>query len=107
MKRLLVTACLCAVAMLLLASPQAMAQNRVFNGDFETSSLNDGWTLFGGNTYTVVTKFQTQMSGDVTWALKRRPGPPSSNGGIETDVPLEGGVTYTFNAWIAAQYCSS
>jgi len=106
MKRYLITTGLCAFALLFLATPQAMAQERVFNGDFQTASYTHGWTLFGGNTYTETAKFALG-SPTGTWCLKRRPGPPSSNGGIEAMVPLDGGVTYTFSADIAAQYCST
>ena len=102
-----------AVAALLLpllvawAPAQESERSLVPNGDFETGSYSHGWTLFGGNVYTEMAKFQTSITGSPSWALKRRPGTPSSNGGLQTDVPLTGGETYTFNAWVAAQYCSS
>ena len=106
MKWSLMVACFSVALLIFLFSPAATAQEMVYNGDFATGSYNDGWTLFGGNQYTQMAVFQVTY-GDTSWCLKRRPGPPNSNGGIETTVGLLGGVTYSFSANIAAEYCSS
>jgi hypothetical protein len=50
--------------------------------------------------------FQTVFNNN-SLCLKRMPGPPSNNGGIEQDVHLIGGETYIFFANIASEYCSS
>jgi len=78
----------------------------VFNGDLETGTLTHGWSLFGGNANTTVTTFATVVN-KPSLCVKRRPGPPGDNGGIEQEVHLLGGVSYTFTANVAAQYCSS
>jgi len=106
MKQPFLWACLGVGALLLLAAPDAAAQSSAFNGDFETGSYTHGWTLFGGNTNTITAMFQTKVN-ESSLCLKRRPGPPSDNGGIEQEVHLIGGVNYLFTANVAAQYCSS
>ena len=93
-------------AVLFLCSGPLPAQETVFNGDFQLGNYTPPWTLTGGNAYTQVTYFQTKL-GVNSLSLKRRPGPPNSNGGITQDLYLIGGVMYVFTADIAAQYCSS
>jgi hypothetical protein len=105
MKKTLWLASLGAAVLFLCSSPLA-AQEVVFNGDFELGTYSPTWTLTGGNTYTQIAYFQTKL-GQNSLCLKRRPGPPSSNGGIEQNVHLIGGVMYVFTADIASQYCSS
>jgi len=95
-----------AAGLLLLCAPSAGAQEMVFNGDFETGSLNHGWTLFGGNANTITTTFAVVYN-QPSLCVKRKPGTPGDNGGIQQEVHLLGGVTYAFSANIAAQYCSS
>ena len=105
MKKLFLLASL-GVAVLFLCSGPVSAQNAVFNGDFQIGNYTPPWTLTGGNAYTQTAYFQTKL-GVNSLSLKRRPGPPNSNGGIEQDIHLIGGVMYVFKADIAAQYCSS
>jgi hypothetical protein len=106
MKRSLIWACFGVAAIWLLCASPATAQEMVYNGDLETGSYTHGWTLFGGNANTKMATFQTKYNVN-SLCLKRRPGPPSDNGGLETDVHLIGGETYLFTANIAAEYCSS
>ena len=106
MRRLLLTGLLSAVALLFLSASPVLAQGAVYNGDFETGTLAPGWTLVGGNTYTQLVLFETKP-GNKSYGLKRRPGPPSNNGGIEQTIHLVGGVTYVFEADIVSQYCAS
>ena len=94
------------VAVLFLCSSPLAAQEMVFNGDFELGTYSPMWTLTGGNAYTKIAYFQTKL-GLNSLCLKRQPGTPSSNGGIEQSVHLIGGVMYVFKADIASQYCSS
>jgi hypothetical protein len=88
--------------MWLLFPTQAAAQNIAINGDFETGFHSHGWTLFGGNQNSKVDQFQTKDGVD-SLCLKRMPGAPDDNGGLEQLVHLVGGETYVFNADIAAE----
>ncbi|MHC4943984.1 MAG: hypothetical protein ACYTG7_13295 [Planctomycetota bacterium] len=90
----------------LLFASFAAAQEVVFNGDYETGDYVHGWTLTGGNAHTVVAKFQTVQYQN-SLCLKRRPGTPNDNGGIQQELHLFEGITYVFSANIASQYCSS
>jgi len=106
MRRVFLLAVLGVVALLFLGSGPLWAQGAVFNGDFETGSYSPMWILTGGNTYTQLVVWDS-TPGVKSHCLKRQPGPPSSNGGIEQDVALVGGIQYVFSADIAAQYCTS
>lgn len=106
MKKLSLLTCFGVAAILLVFSGDAAAQNAVFNGDFETGSYSPMWTLTGGNTYTQIAYFDT-VKGQTSLCLKRRPGPPSSNGAIEQGVYLVKGMLYVFRSNVASQYCSS
>jgi hypothetical protein len=91
-----------ACLLVLLGAAGLQAQDVALNGDFETNAISPAWELSGGNTYTTLVKFQTVLGQD-SLCLKRRPGLPSSNGGIYQYVHLIEGVTYTFHADIASQ----
>jgi hypothetical protein len=101
MKKAFVLVCCGAAALLFLCASPVAAQEVVFNGDFETNSYTSLWSLFGGNQYTTIATYQT-VYGVNSLCLKRRPGNPNSNGGIEQEVHLLGGITYNFSASIAA-----
>jgi hypothetical protein len=84
----------------------AGAQEVVFNGDFETGALTSSWKLTGENDFTEITAFDTEMW-EFSLALKRRPGPPDGNGGLEQQVHMVAGSLYLFQASIASEYCFS
>lgn len=100
MKRLIFLGCLC-MATLFLGSSDVIAQETAVNGDFETAAFAPMWSLFGGNKYIKVVSFQT-VAGKPSLCLKRKPGKPDNNGGIEQKVFLVKGYTYNFHADIAA-----
>lgn len=102
MRRPLILTCFGIAALIFLGATHADAQNIAFNGDFETGAHTDGWTLKGGNTHTTIALFESTI-GKKSLCLKRRPGTPSSNGGLEQQVHLLGGVTYNFSADIVAE----
>ena len=106
MTKLLAMASLVVALIAFSASGVLNAQEIVFNGDFETKSYTPFWTLNGGNVHTELDWFQTVLY-QTSFCLKRMPGPPDDNGGIEQSVYLVQGISYVFNADIAAQYCSS
>ena len=72
-----------------------------FNSDFETGDYTPMWTLTGGNAHTTLVVFQT-VYGVPSLCLKRMPGKPNDNGGIEQQVLLVKDVLYQFTANIAA-----
>ena len=97
MKKVLAAACM----LILFSTAGLQAQDVALNGDFETNAISPTWELTGGNTYTTIATFQTVL-GQSSLCLKRRPGTPTSNGGIWQYVHLIGGMTYTFRADIAS-----
>lgn len=100
MKWVKLFACLSAVTLIFISGTPSQAQNIVFNGDFETESITPKWTLTGGNANTTVAKFQT-VSGVYSWCMKRRPGSPNDNGGIEQDIHLIENVNYLVEVNVA------
>jgi len=94
MKRAKVFACFGAIALLYMCATPLQAQNVVLNGDLETESILPLWGLHGGNSNTTMVKFQTVV-GVNSWCMKRRPGSPNDNGGIEQEVHLIGGIDYS------------
>lgn len=100
MKKLLLFTAFCALC---CATPLT-AQEVVFNGDFELESATPAWTYVGGNLHTTMATFETVL-GQPSYCLKRRPGTPSDNGGIEQQVHLFAGMKYSFSANIAAEEC--
>jgi hypothetical protein len=104
MKRFWLSFGIAGVAFLLASF--AAAQEVAFNGDFETGDHAHGWTLTGGNAHTTTVEFQT-VQYKKSLCLKRRPGPPNDNGGIQQELHLFAGITHVFSADIASQYCSS
>ena len=105
MKSFPVRVFLISAAIAFLSENNLLAQDVVFNGDFETGILSPSWILFGGNKHTQITLFET-VQGQESLCLKRRPGPPDGDGGIECGVHLQEGVLYFFSARIAAYFCS-
>lgn len=103
MKKPCVFLLICPLALVVFTTP-LMAQEVVFNGDFETESYTSLWILTGGNLHTEIATFETIL-GKNSPCLKRRPGLPDDNGAIEQQVHLFGGMTYKFSANIAAEEC--
>jgi len=89
-----------ALTVLLLMATNATAQSTIFNGDFETGSYSPMWTLTGNNAATIISTFATVKGQPSSLCLRRMPGTPSNNGGLEQKVFLVGGVKYncTVNA---------
>ena len=104
MKKLCLFLFICTAAFVVLSTIPLRAQEVVFNGDFETESYSPMWTLTGGNLHTEIAVFQTVL-GQNSNCLKRRPGTPDDNGGIQQQVHLFAGITYKFSANIAAEEC--
>lgn len=95
------------VAVVILISPcELRGQGAVLNGDFETQDYTPLWTLTGGNTFIQVVH-EESTAGNDSWCIKRTPGTPSNNGGIQQSVHLIGGVTYVFDADIVSKWCTS
>ena len=102
MKSIWIWGCITVAVSILIGANPASAQEVVFNGDFETGEYSHGWNLTGGNELTTIAVFEITQ-GNFSTCLKRCPGTPSGNGGIEQQVHLMEGVTYEFNANIAAE----
>lgn len=101
MKKQFVLGCLGAATLFFVCTGSLSAQETVFNGDLETKAYSPMWTLTGGNAHTTVVNYPT-VAGIYSYCVRRMPGLPNDNGGIEQQVHLMGGVTYLFNANIAA-----
>lgn len=100
MKKHFVLACLWAATLIFISTGSLNAQEIVFNGDFETKAYSPMWTLTGGNAHTTVAYYQTVV-GEYSYCMRRMPGLPNDNGGIEQQVHLMEGDSYLFSVDIA------
>lgn len=104
MRRIFMVTAMLAVSALFLPQPEVAAQTVAPNGDWELQELGP-WNLVGDNGNQLVTVYDVNGDGKLSWCWRRKPGlnagQPFSNGGCEQDVYLVKGVTYDFSADLA------
>jgi hypothetical protein len=95
---------LLALLALFLPQGEVAAQTTTPNGDWELHELGP-WNLVGDNGNQLVTLYDVNGDGKLSWCWRRKPGldagQPFSNGGCAQDVYLVAGEVYEFSADLA------
>jgi hypothetical protein len=86
------------VALLLVATGPAQAQNLLVNGDFQSGSFSPGWVLSGDTSFTGVGP--TTRPGDPD-GFEAFLGPVNSQGLLTQTFPTTPGTTYVLDFWLA------